>query len=371
MHILITVNSAWNVWNFRRTVVKCLLHDGHKITILAPYDDSVSNLKELGCNFIPIAMNSKGLNPIGVFKLQRIFKKLFKEEKPDVILSYTIKNNIFGAFAASSLGIPFIPNITGLGTAFLSSKPLELLAKILYCSAFRHLPIVFFQNEEDAKYFLDKNIVSTGQIRVLSGSGIDLDEYTVQQYPKNDGELVFLMVSRLLRDKGVYEFVEAARSLKPRYSNIRFQLLGSIAAQNRTAIDRDTVAKWKMEGIVEYLGSTKDVRKYIARADCVVLPSYREGAPRTLIEASAMGRPVIATNVPGCSAVVSHELSGFLCEVKNAQSLADAFQKIYKMTHSERLAMGLEGRKKMEAEFDVKYVVAMYRDALNDIRVDL
>lgn len=364
MHILMTVNAAWNIWNFRRPLVEALLTDGHSVTVLAPLDDSVADLQRIGCRFRPLEMNVKGLNPVEDLKLQRTLKRIFKEEQPDAILSFTIKNNIFGARAARAACVPFVPNVTGLGTAFLSGGLLQTIAEQLYRRAFDKLPVVFFQNEDDRGLFLDRKLVRKEQARLLPGSGIDLVRFAQVEMPSADAPPVFLMIARLLRDKGVNEFVEAARQIKARHPNARFQLLGATGSENRTAIDTATVEAWVAEGVVEYLGTTNDVRPTIAAASCVVLPSYREGAPRTLIEAAAMARPLIATDVPGCRAVVDHDVSGFLCEVRSAASLATAMESFLALSSDARTAMGKAGRAKMEREYDQALVVAAYREAL-------
>lgn len=366
MHILMTVNAAWNIWNFRRPVVESLIGDGHQVTVLAPPDDSVADLEQLGVAFRPLDMSVKGLNPLADLKLMQRFKRIFRDARPDVVLSYTIKNNIFGALAAKSLDIPFIPNVTGLGTAFLSGGPLQLVAEGLYRRAFAGLPVIFFQNEDDRDLFLGRSLVRPDQARLLPGSGIDLERFAVTAMPPADMPPVFLMIARLLRDKGVVEFVEAARQIKARHPPARFQLLGATGSENRTAIDAATVEAWVAEGTVEYLGTTADVRPAIAAASCVVLPSYREGAPRTLIEAAAMARPLIATDVPGCRAVVERDVSGFLCAVRDADSLAAAMQRFLDLSPEARDAMGRAGRARMERAYDQSIVVAAYRRCIAD-----
>lgn len=367
MHILMTVNAAWNIWNFRRPLVEALQADGHRITVLAPPDDAVTDLERLGCRVQPLEMSVKGLNPLEDMRLQRRFARSFLEISPDAVLSYTIKNNVFGARAAKSVGVPFLPNVTGLGTAFLSGKLLQSVTEQLYRRSFAGLPVVFFQNEDDRDLFLDRRLVTADQVRLLPGSGIDLDRFAPAPMPAPDAPPVFLMIARLLRDKGVMEFVEAARQIKTRHPKARFQLLGAIGSENRSAIDRSTLDGWVAEGVVEYLGTAPDVRPAIAAASCVVLPSYREGAPRTLIEAAAMARPVIATDVPGCRAVVDKGVSGFLCAVRSADSLSAAMERFLALPPDAQREMGAAGRSKMAREYDQALVVDAYRAALAQI----
>ena len=364
MHILITVNAAWNVLNFRRPIVAAMIADGHRVTVLAPYDDSVATLEGLGCKVLPLEMSVKGLNPLQDIKLIGRMRKVFRAEKPDAIFSYTIKNNIFGALAARPLGIPFIPNVTGLGTAFLSGGFLQRIAEGLYRRAFRNLGVIFFQNEDDRNLFLERRLVTAQQARLLPGSGIDLTHFAATDYPLESDAPVFLMIARLLRDKGVLEYVAAARKVKSDHPRARFQILGAVDAANRTAIDAATVKSWQEEGVIEYLGTADDVRAHIAAAHCVVLPSYREGAPRTLIEAAAMARPLIATDVPGCRSVVDDGVTGYLCEVRDGDDLARRMEELLALSQAERARMGLAGRAKMETSFDQAIIVEAYRNAL-------
>jgi len=365
MHILITVNAAWNVLNFRHPIVVAMIADGHRVTVLAPHDDSVATLEGLGCRFLPLEISVKGLNPLQDIKLIGRMRKVFRAEKPDVIFSYTIKNNIFGALAARPLGIPFMPNVTGLGTAFLSGGFLQRVAEVLYRRAFRNLGFIFFQNKDDRDLFLERRLVTPQQAHLLPGSGIDLTHFYVTDYPPESDAPVFLMIARLLRDKGVIEYLAAARKMKAKRPNARFQLLGAIDAANRTAIDVAIVKSWQEEGVIEYLGTTDDVRPNIAAAHCVVLPSYREGSPRTLIEAAAMARPLIATDVPGCREVVDDGVTGYLCKVRDGDDLARSMEAFLALSQTEKTEMGLAGRAKMVTSFDQAIVVEAYRNALS------
>ena len=283
------------------------------------------------------------------------------------MLSFTIKNNLYGATAARSLGIPFLPNVTGLGTAFLSVGLLRRAAETLYRLAFARLPVIFFQNEDDRDLFVSQRLVRSDQAMLLPGSGIDLDRFAAAAYPREDDDIRFLMISRLLRDKGVVEYVEAARAVRGAFPNARFQLLGAAGYDNRTAIDAATAARWHEEGAIEYLGTSDDVRPLIAAAHCVVLPSYREGAPRTLIEAAAMARPLIATDVPGCRAVIDNGISGYLCKVRDSGDLAAAMRRFLAHPHGERAAMGMAGRGKMERDYAVGIVIDRYRQAIRKL----
>jgi glycosyltransferase involved in cell wall biosynthesis len=360
VHVVISVNSAWNVWNFRMSLVRELLRQGYRVTVFAPHDDCVDRLVAIGCNFRPLAMRNTGLNPFELLTMGWQFRGMIKELRPSVVLSFTIKNNLVGALLSKLYGVPFRPNVTGLGTAFLSGRLLALAATVLYRIAFARLPKVFFQNIDDAQQFCETGIVRESQVTLVPGSGIDLQHFYPSPLASEGSTTTFLMIARLLKDKGVVEFAEAAAMIQESEANARFVLVGPIDAENRTAVSKDVVDSWVKGSVLTYEGPCDDVRAYIKSADCVVLPSYREGAPRTLIEASAMGRPVIATRVPGCTAVVSEGVTGLLCEVRDSASLAKAMQQFLAMTAKERQDMGDSGRLKMEQEFDQALVVDAY-----------
>lgn len=361
MRILLTVNLAWNILNFRIGIVRALVEAGHEVVVLAPGDGS--GLEVVGVRHIPLKMDAKGLSPLSGLAMVSQMTRHFREEHPDVILSWTIKNNIFGAMAARRVGVPFIPNVSGLGTAFLSGGALQFVAETLYQRAFRKLSTVFFQNAEDRDLFTARRLVKPTQAQLLPGSGIDLTHFSPNPLP--EGPPVFLMVARLLRDKGVEEFAQAARIVRTIHPGASFCLLGELDADNRSAIPEDLLREWEAEGIIVYLGTAPDVRPHIAAAHCVVLPSYREGAPRTLIEAAAMARPVIATDVPGCRAVVDNGRTGLLCAARSAESLAEACLQFIDMPLDARTTMGQAGRVRMENTYDEALVVQAYLAAIN------
>ncbi|MDE9450356.1 glycosyltransferase family 4 protein [Aliiroseovarius sp. Z3] len=366
MKVLLTVNAAWNALNFRRPVIQALLNQGHRVTILAPYDTAAPALRDMGCQVIDLQMDVQGLSPQRDAKLPGRFAAHFATLRPDLILSYTVKNNVFGAVAAKRLGIPFLPNISGLGTGFLSGGALRMVVETLYRFAFRGLPTLFFQNPDDRDLFVQRRLIAPGQARLLPGSGVDLAHFSPTPLPPDNGT-VFLMVSRLLRDKGVLEFVEAARQIKNIRNDIHFQILGSIDAANRSALGPTQLNRWINEGVIDHLGEHDDVRPFITGADCVVLPSYREGAPRTLLEAASMARPLIATDVPGCRHVVDDGITGLLCAPRDAEDLRQKLEAFANMPTNTRVMMGGAGREKMLREYDQKIVVDCYMTAIADL----
>ena len=367
--IVLSANSDWNIVNFRGGLIRALRTAGYEPVVIAPHDPSADRrMRELDVERIPIRIDRSGLNPWADLQLVGEYKRLLRRIRPAAYLGYTIKPNVYGCFAAASLGIPAIPNISGLGTAFIRSGPLQQIVKALYRVGFRRAPRVFFQNDEDRELFVDRKIVRADQARVLPGSGIDVDRF--RPVPLPEGPPIFLLIGRLLRDKGVVEFVEAARQLRTEMPDGRFQLLGPIDDGNRTSVSKAELQSWIAQGVIEYLGTTDDVRPFIAAASAVVLPSYREGMPRSLLEAAAMGRPLIATDVPGCREIVEEGRNGLLCVVKDARSLAAAMRRFAGMSLEDRIAMGKAARRKVQEEFSEERVIRAYLDALAAIEIE-
>jgi glycosyltransferase involved in cell wall biosynthesis len=363
--IVISTNAAWNVVNFRAGLVAALQRSGYRVVALAPPDASVGRMAAMGIEYRPIAMDRKGVSPIADLLLLCRYWTGLRRLRARIFLGYTAKPNIYGSLAAQMLGIKVINNVSGLGTAFIKEGLLTRIVSALYRRAFRRSATVFFQNEEDQALFVAKGLVSVEQAQLMPGSGVDLERFTPAPRAGDD-RFVFLMGGRLLWDKGVGEYIAAARIVRRTFPNVRFQLLGFLDAVNRTAVPRATVEQWVAEGIVEYLGETDDVRPFIAAADCVVLPSYREGLPRTLLEAAAMARPVIATDVPGCRHIVADEVNGLLCIVRDPESLARAMVRMIESPQDLRDRWGRAGRERVEREFDERIAVRLYQDAIDD-----
>ena len=366
--ILISANTSWNVYNFRAGLIRAFRQQGFEVIAVSPADAYLPQLEDLECRHIALPMDNKGTSPLKDFGLFLRYLRLLRRERPDVFLGYTIKPNVYGSLAARVLRIPVVNNVSGLGTAFIRDDWLTRVVKALYRLALRSSATVFFQNEDDRSLFVDLKLVQPEQTALLPGSGIDLEQFRSGQTASAQPEApCFLLIARLLRDKGVGEFVDAARIVKARFPDARFQLLGFLDAENRTAISKSTVDEWVREGAVDYLGVADDVRPYIAASDCVVLPSYREGTPRTLLEAAAMGKPLIATDVPGCREVVEHGKNGFLCEVRNPADLAQKLLDFIDLSSDERIRMGQASRVKVEREFDENIVIRLYLQTIERI----
>lgn len=361
--VMIVLNTAWNLVNFRAGLIRALVAAGYEVVAVAPSDKYADGVSALGCRFVDVPMDNDGTHPGRDFLLLwRIFC-LLRIEKPDVYLGYTIKPNVYGSLAARAMGIPVINNIAGLGAVFIRGGWLSQLVKGLYRLALSRSRKVFFQNDDDRQFFITSRLVNKGVTDLLPGSGIDLAKFSPTPLPAK-APVRFLLIARMLWDKGVGEFVEAARLLKQRGEGADFHLLGFLDVTNPAAISRQQMNAWVAEGAVRYLGMSDNVREEIAQADCVVLPSYREGTPRALLEAAAMARPIVTTDSVGCRNVVDDGVNGYLCKPKDAFDLAEKMGRIVFMTNAEREAMGLRGREKVERQFDEEIVIRKYLAAI-------
>lgn len=348
-------------------LIRTFLKLGYEVVAIAPEDEYSQKLILEGCRYYSIKMENKGTNPLQDLLLTKRFYDTYRHVKPDVILQYTIKPNIYGSLAAKMAGIPTINNVSGLGTVFLVRNIASKVALKLYKLAFRFPEKVFFQNKEDRQLFLDHRLIKEKITDVLPGSGIDTERFKPSPVFTRNKSFTFLMVARVLYEKGVVEYVEAARLIKKQYPEVRCQLLGGIDESGNIGIKRVIFDSWVAEGAIEYLGISGDVGAHIARADCVVLPSYREGTPKTLLEAAAMGKPIVTTNVPGCRETVVDGWNGYLCEVKDAADLADKMIKMYLLPEAELADMGKASRKLAEEKFDERYVIDKYVRAVRAV----
>lgn len=361
--VVIALNTAWNLVNFRAGLIRALVAAGYEVVAVAPSDSYAPRLAALGCRFVPLPMDNQGTHPGRDLLLLLRFYKLLAREKPAVYLGYTVKPNVYGSLAAHALGIPVINNIAGLGSVFIKESRLTRLVRGLYRLALSRSAKVFFQNEDDRAMFVGAKLVRTAVTDRLPGSGIDLARFSRAALP-NQPTLRFLLIARMLWDKGIGEYVEAARLLKARGANVEVCLLGFLDVQNPAAIARTQMDEWVKEGSVRYLGVSDTVADELAHADCVVLPSYREGVPRTLLEAAAMGRPIITTDAIGCREVVNHGVNGYLVEPRNAADLAAKMEQMIALTPAARSEMGRQSRAKVEREFDEQIVIEKYLEAI-------
>ena len=366
MNIIIAANTSWYIYNFRSCLISALIEKGYRVTVLAPRDDYVMRLQVLGAKHLNLELDNTGTNPLRELATLTRLAALLRGNRPTLILTYTPKVNIYVSLTARLLSIPVVADVSGLGSGFIAGGFLKVIILGLYRLALGHPHKVFFENQDDREEFIQAKLVALEKTAVLPGAGVDLGRFTpVQGATKNI--FVFLVAARLLWDKGVGEYVEAARQVKSRYPKVEFRLLGFLDVQNPSAVSRAEVKHWESEGVITYLGATDDVRPYYAEADCVVLPSYREGMPRTLLEASSMAIPIITTDAVGCRDAVEDGMTGFLCKPKNAPDLAEKMEKMILLTPEQRTEMGMAGRAKMEAEFDERIVIDRYLEVIEGI----
>jgi glycosyltransferase involved in cell wall biosynthesis len=367
MKIAIVLNTSWNIFNFRMNFIRALQAEGHEIHTIAPVDQYTPILQQAGCIHHDMKMDSRGANPIKDLALIVELWRTYRRVKPDVVLHYTIKPNVYGTLAATILKIPVINNVCGLGTVFLKNNLTSAIAIFLYRISFRFARKVFFQNPEDREMFLSKKLISEQSSDLLQGSGIDVNHFAAAPYKRNE-QFTFLLISRLITDKGILEYISAIKSLKEKGLNFRFQLMGAQDPRHKRGIKKSVIQQWVDSKTVEYLGTTDDIRPYINSADCIVLPSYREGTPRTLLEAASSAKPIIATDVPGCHQVVEHGVNGYLCKMKDAEDLAQKMQEMGKLDDSELKFFGVNGRQKMIDSYDEKLVIKKYVEALRALQ---
>jgi len=368
--IAIVLNTSWNIYNFRLGLIRALRKEGYNVIIIAPRDEYTAKLEAEGFPYYEIKMNNKGTNPFEDMLLIYSFYKLYKEIQPDVLFNYTIKPNIYSSLAAKTLGISVINNITGLGTVFLNNNISSHIARWLYKVSLRQNTVVF-QNRDDMKLFLEQKLVQENHVMLIPGSGIDTEQFKPIFHKIENKKFVFLMIGRLIRDKGIEEYIEAIRIIRQsEYGEMcRFKILGSLYLSNPTAISQEILDGWVQEGVVEYLGHSDNVKEEISKVDCVVLPSYREGLSRVLLEASSMETPIITTNVPGCRDVVDDGVNGYLVNVKSSIELADAIKKMLNLSSLELNNMGRAGRKKVIRSFSQENVIDKYFNILQLLSV--
>lgn len=344
-----------------------LSRDGHKVCFCALKDDCSSILVRKGFEHFPITLNRKTLNPM--LELNTIFDllRIYKSEKPDVVLHFTPKLNIYGAIAANFAGASCINTITGLGYVFTGNKFFSAaLVKLLYRISGAIAVKTFFQNTDDMGFFLKERLVPKSKAVLVKGSGVDTAYFSPAGREEGGGDkekrFIFLLYGRLLTDKGVGEFVRAASILKKELSWAEFWLLGSVDNGNPASIDMGQLRRWQSDETIKYYESTSDVKPFLNRADCIVLPSYREGMPKSLLEAMAMEKPIITTDVPGCRDIIEDDINGFMVPARDHAALASAMRKMAMLPGHVRLKMGEAGRRKAVNEFSEKKVIETYVD---------
>lgn len=363
--IALVGNSSWSILNFRRNLIIRLLAEGFSIHIIAPKDSASQEMIELGCFFHHVHMNRRGLNPFQDIKLILKYFLILSKEGIDIALTFNIKPNLYVSYACFFLKTKPIVNISGLGSAFMGKKFLTYVAKKLYKIALLGSKTVFFQNKSDYLLFKDLNIYQGDPDNILPGSGVDLDFFQVNNHHLDqDTQIRILFIGRLILDKGIIEFLEAAQDISNKHLNVEFHIYGDVDSYNPSSVSQSVVNSYLSDRILSR-GNISDIRQALKFAHCVVLPSYREGMSRSLLEAAASGIPIIATDVPGCREIIADEVNGYLCSVKDSTDLACKIEKFLSLTLGQIKIMGSAGRTKIEQEFSVELVVDKYIDRIS------
>lgn len=349
--ILILTNFDVGLYKFRKELIQEFLKQGNEVYISLPNGELVRNLESMGCKFVNTFIDRRGINPKTDAKLMFFYRKLIRKLHPDLVITYTIKPNIYGGLMCRILHVPYAVNITGLGTAFQRESMVKKLVTFLYKIALKKAKVVFFENVGNKQTFLDLNILKEKQICVLNGAGVNLTEYPLCEYPSED-EIRFLFIGRVMKEKGVDELFEATERIQKQYSDVFFDVVGPMEDDYKARIE-ELVQK----GVILYHGYQKDVKPFIENCHCFVLPSYHEGMANTLLEAGAMGRPLITSNIHGCLEAVEEGNNGYLAEAKDTESLLEQMEKFLVLTYEEKRKMGQASRKVIQEKFDKKKVV--------------
>ncbi len=360
MRVLVLANFDVGLYNFRKELLQTFLDKGFEVFISLPQGERVSDLVDMGCVFIETAVNRRGTNIKEDLGLIKKYRQIMKEICPDVVLSYTIKPNVYGGMAAASLKIPYIANVTGLGTSIENKGILPILTKLLYKIGLRKSSCVFFQNSTNRAFFINNKIVR-GKHRLIPGSGVNLNQFKVLEYPEGDS-VDFVFISRVMKDKGIDHYLEAAEAIKTKYPNTNFHICGFCEESYEEILKQKHNA-----GVVVCHGMVSDIKGILRDVHCIVLPTYHEGMSNVLQEASASGRPCLCSDIPGCREIVNDGETGFLFESKSTQSLIDAMERFLALSYEEHKRMGLNAREKVEKEFSRQIIIDAYMEEINKI----
>ena len=359
--VLILVNKQTTVVNFRLEVVAGLVAAGYNVIVSVPEGDRLSEIEAVGAKIIPIKMEKDSTDPIKDFFLMLNYRKLIKETHADVVLTYTIKPNVYGGMAAASLNVPYVANITGLGTALVGKGILQKVALILYKVGFSKINKVFFQNADNMAFFEEKGI-AIGKYELLPGSGVNLSKFSVLEYPP-EGTVEFAFISRIRKEKGIDQYIDAARAIREKYPNTRFHVCG-FGDDYYEAL----MQSLHNEGVIVYHGLLNDVRVMLKDVHCVVHPTYYpEGMSNVLLEGASSGRPIISTDHPGCREAIDNGVNGFIVKKCDSEDLIAKIEQFMELSYDQKREMGLKGREKVAREFDRNFVVERYIETVKEL----
>jgi len=359
--ILVLTNTIEGLYNFKYELLERLINEEFEIYFSIPEtknDTKVKKLIELGCNYVETNLDRRSMNPFKDLNLVKQYETIVKKIRPNIIISYTIKPNIYGSYAAKKYKIPIIINVTGLGSGFYNNYTKWLVEK-MYKYACKNAYTIFFENEANYNYFIQNKITKKDKSKIIPGSGVNLEKFKPMEKTKEDGIVRFLFIGRIMKEKGIEEYLKAAEYIADKYSNVEFQILGPFEEEKyKKIILNNNNSK------IKYLGVSYDVRNEIKEIDCIINPTYHEGMSNVLLEGAAMAKPLLASNIPGCREIVDNGVNGYLFEPKNETSLIKTIEKFLSQNESDRIKMGIASREKVERTFDRNLVIDVYLEEI-------
>lgn len=360
--ILMLGNSEIVIYNFRRELIHTMIEEGYDVYISLPYGEKVEKLKDMGCKFIDTKINRRSTNPIEDINLFIKYYRMIKKIKPDLILSYTMKPNVYGGIASRLNKVPYICSVTGLGSGYINGGIVQNILKCLLKISLKKSEKVYFQNTSDLNRLIDDNIIKNNYI-ITPGSGVNLDEYKIEPYPEENLNISFNFIARVMKDKGIDEYLYVAQKVKEKYPKAIFNIIGQIDDIQYEKI----LNEYDNKGIIKYHGFQSNIKSFISSSSCIINPSYAEGMSNVLLEHAALGRPLIASNIPGCKEIIDDGINGYTFEVKNVDDMYKKVIKFIELNHDEKINMGINGRLKIEKEFDRTIVVKEYMNEIRNI----
>lgn len=362
MKIILISNSMWSIFNFRRELIKKFLNKNYEIHVIAGDDNYNKQLIKIGCKTKVLNFNGRKINIISEFVLFIKIILTLKQIKPDYVINFTIKPIIISGLVCRILKFKYISVITGMGKIFTNNKNSSLLGKILYKLTNLKAYKVFLQNKHDFNYFVKIMDFPKDRLVLIPGSGVDIRYFKKKKYPEENNKLIFTNISRIVREKGIEEYLEIAKIIKSKYSFVEFNLIGSFAGDINLL---NKVKKSNQEKIINYIEHNHDIRQIIEQSHCLVLLSHREGMPRSLLEGSAISRPIITTDCIGSNEIIIDNYNGFKCETKSINSIIEAIEKFINLNYTERKTLGINARNYVEKNFDINFVINKFLDVIN------
>ena len=361
--IVILSNHHAYTYNFRKEIIQRLIDEKYKVYVVLPYGEKVELLKEMGCEYIDLPLDRRGKNPITDLNLLLNYHKIIKDIKPDAVLSYTVKPNIYGGIVCRFLNIPFFPNVTGLGSALENESLIQKVLVQMYRFAYKKASCIFFQNEENQEFFQNKKI-AVKRSRKIPGSGVNTQYFSLIPYP-SDETIEFVFISRIMKEKGIDQYLEAAEFIRGKFPHTRFHVLGFCEEDYEQKLQ-----ELQNKGIIQYHGMQSDVREFHKISHCTIHPTYYpEGMSNVLLESAASGRPVITTNRSGCREIVDDGINGYIVEQQNSNDLIEKIEGFIELDFETKKKMGLAGRKKVKKEFDRQIVIDAYLEEIRKVMV--